>query len=408
VTSLTVLGCTDADWPTILQIDEQAFGSTWDEDEGAADRAVLELDRSLLARVDGQPVGHTTAYSLQMSVPGGSDLACAGVTWVGVVPTHRRQGVLTALMDQQLNDIHERGEALAALYASEPVIYGRFGYGAASHRVSLSIERGYSALDGPVDPALRVWLTNLADGRKDIEQVYDESRIHRAGLPSRSDLWWTRCMNDPKSMREGASELRCVLVADERGPRAYAVFSVKHDWSSSSADGEIRIHEHACLDASAAMALWRLILGMDLIGRVSHWNVPTDDVLLQLLVDARRACPILRDSVYVRLVDLPAALAARAYDVAFDGVVEVVDRLAPWNAGRWRLATSTDGAECVRTDADPDLVLDVRELGAAFLGGTSLVAHAAAGRVQERTPGSVAALSRAFRHEPAPYCSFVF
>jgi predicted acetyltransferase len=408
MTSVTLRGCSDADWPTVRHVDELAFSYTFDEEEGAAELAVLELDRSLLAYVDDAPVGHTTAYSLAMSVTGGSEAAFAGVTWVGVVPTHRRMGVLTALMNRQIRDIHEHGESLAALHAAEPAIYGRFGFGLASHRHALTVRRGHSTIDGPDDPALGARLTDVADARAAIEQVYAASRRVRAGIPARSDLWWHRCMNDPKSARAGASELRCVLIEDSDGPRAYAVFSVKPDWSNGSADGELDVREHASLDPAAAAALWRFLVSVDLVGKVVHENVAVDDPLLQILADPRRTNPVLRDSVYVRVVDLQPALVARTYDLPYDGVVEVIDALAPWNAGRWRFALRSDGAECLRTDAEPDLVLDVRELGAAFLGGTSLIARAAAGAVQERTSGSLAALARAFRHEPAPYCPFIY
>ena len=215
-------------------------------------------------------------------------------------------------------------------------------------------------------------------------------------------------MNDAKSRRDGASEKRCAVVEDASGPRGYAVFAVKQDWSGGSAGGELRIHEQACLDGAATATLWRMLLSVDLIGKVTYGNVAVDDPLLQLLTDVRRARPILKDAIYVRLVDLPAALVARTYDVAYDGVVEVIDRLAPWNAGRWRLTLGADGAECTRTDAEPDIVLDVRDLGGAFLGASSLVGRALAGQIDERKPGAVAALSRALQHDPAPHCPFVY
>jgi len=169
-----------------------------------------------------------------------------------------------------------------------------------------------------------------------------------------------------------------------------------------------RIREHGSLDAAAAHALWQLLLNVDLVGKVTHWNLAVDDVLLKLLDNPRRARPILHDSVYARLVDLPAALAARRYDVEYSGVIEVADEHAPWNAGRWAVTLAPGGAQCRRTGAEPDLSMDVQCLGAAYLGSTSLVPMAAAGQIDERTAGSVAALSRALRHEPAAHCSFVF
>ena len=405
---IVVSGCTDADWPVIQRIDETAFGYTGDAEEDAPDRAVLELDRSLLAWCDGEAVGHTTAYTLAMSVPGGQ-VPVAGVTWVSVLATHRRRGVLTELMRRQTLDIHDRGEPVAALYASEPVIYGRFGFGLASRRLSLTVEYGYQQLHGPIDPALKARFVTPGQARADIEHVYAATRAVRAGMLARPQLWWERTVNDPKGRREGASELRAVVVSDQGGqPRAYALFASRSDWGDGTVRSEIRVREHGYLDVAAAHALWQLLLNVDLVGKVTVWNVAVDDVLLQLLDNPRRARPTLSDAVYTRLVDLPAALAARAYDLEFHGVVDVVDELAPWNAGRWALSLTPDGGQCLRTDADPDLAMDVRCLGAGYLGSTSLVTLAAAGQVEQSTPGSVAALSRALAHEPAAHCPLVF
>lgn len=407
MTSFDVRPCTGADWPAVRLVDELAFGYTGDDEEDAPERAILELDRSLLAWSGNEPIGHTTAYSLQMSVPGG-EVDVGGVTWVGVLATHRRRGVLTELMRRQTVEIHDRGEPVAALYASEPAIYGRFGYGLASQRLALKVERGYGALTGPTDPSLRTRFATLAEARLDIEHVYAATRTVRAGMPARSGPWWDRTVNDPKGRREGASALRAVVVRDGSGPRAYALFRSKDDWSSGTAEGELTILEHGSRDVAAAHALWSLLLNIDLIAVVSHQNIAVDDVLLQLLVNPRRTRPVLRDSVYARLVDLPVALAARTYDVPYTGVLEVSDGFAPWNAGRWRVSLGPDGAECTRTDAEPDLVMDQRELGAAYLGSTSLLPAAAAGRIEERTSGAVAAITRAFRHEPLAHCPFVF
>jgi predicted acetyltransferase len=404
---IDVRGCTEADWPAIQRIDETAFGYTGQAEEDGPELALLEFDRSLLAWWDGEPVGHTTAYTMDMSVPGG-EVPVAGITWVSVLPTHRRRGVLTELMRHQTQDVHDRGEPVAALYASEPAIYPRFGFGLASQRLSVTIEHGYHQLHGPTDPALQVRFATPGQARTDIEQVYAAQRPVRAGMPGRPQPWWERIVNDPKGRRDGASELRAVVVRDLAGPRAYALFAAREDWVDGSARGEIRIREHGSLDAAAAHALWQLLLNVDLVGKVTHWNLAVDDVLLKLLDNPRRARPILHDSVYARLVDLPAALTARSYDVEYSGVIEVADELAPWNAGRWAVTLAPGGAQCRRTGAEPDLTMDVQSLGAAYLGSTSLAPMAAAGQIDERTAGSVAALSRALRHEPAAHCSFVF
>ena len=415
MTPLTIRACTEADWPAIVRVDQLAFGYTFDDEEGAGELAVFEPDRALLAWSGDTAVGLTTAYTLSMSVPGGAavsagaEVACGGITWVGVLPTHRRRGILTALMQRQLDDIHAMGEPIAALHASEPAIYGRFGFGLASQRISLNIPSATVGITGPDDPTLRTRLVDVADARPSIEQVYAELRTRRAGTPSRNEAWWQRCMHDPKSTREGFSERRCFLVEDADGqPRAYAVYAIKPSWEKGFPQGQLQVREHATLDAAAATALWRLLLSVDLVTQVKHDNVAVDDPVLRLIDNPRKALPRLGDSLYVRLVDLAVALAARTYALPFEGVVEVRDAMAERNDGRWRLELGADGATCTRTDSEPDVVLDVRELGGAYLGGMSLVARGLAGAVEERTPGALVALSNAFRHEPAPHCPFVF
>lgn len=409
MTSVTIRACTEADWPTILRVDQLAFGYTFDEEEGAAERAVLEPERSLLAYVDGAAVGHTTAYTLAMSVPGGSDVPFAGITWVGVLPTHRRRGVLTALLERQLDDIQAHGEPIAALHAAEPAIYGRFGFGLASRKVSLTIPTSGVGVTGPEDHTLRTRLVDVAAARAPIEQVYEATRRLRAGMPGRSEEWWQRCTTDVKSQRGGFSELRCLLVEDAEGrPRAYAIHAVRAGWENALSTGHLRVREHGALDAAAAATLWRVLVSTDLVVTVGHDNVPVDDPVLAFLDNPRRAQPLLGDSVYVRLVDLPAALSAREYARSFDGVVEVRDAMAARNDGRWRLSLGPRGADCSRTEAEPDVRLDVGELGGAYLGGASLVARSLAGAVEERTPGALAELSAAFWHEPAPYSPFSY
>ncbi len=406
--SIAIDPATEADWPAIQHIDELAFGYAWSGD-GIRDpgRAVLELDRTLVARQGGQPIAMASAYSYRLSVPGGA-LPTAGVTWVGVVPTHRRQGALRALMRRQLDDVRAAGsEPLAALWASEPAVYGRFGYGLASRCLSLSVPSG-AALVGPVDPSLRVRLTTPAEGRNGIDRVYAAVARRRPGLPDSNDALFAHRMLDRPDERAGRSPLRLALVEDDSGARAYAAFRTKPDWSDGLADGSVLVRELLAMDPAAAAAVWRLLTGIDLMARVVVDNVPEDDPLLLLLADPRRPRPVLRDALYVRLVDLPVALAGRRYSAETDVVLDVTDDFAPWNSGRWRLAGGPGGATCERTGAPADVSLDSSTLAATYLGGTSLARLAAAGLVGEHTPGAVHTAALALRHEPAPYCPFVF
>lgn len=401
--------CTDADWPTVRRVDEIAFGYTFDPDSSTIPESDhLEIERTLLATMAEEPVGIASSYTLRVSTPGGGELPMAGVTWVAVLPTHRRRGVLTALMREQLADVHRRGEPLAGLYASEPGIYGRFGYGHAAPQVFATVRRGATALRAPDPDGLRARIVSVAEAEHEVAEVFDTVRQVRPGMSVRDHDWWLACVDDPPSQRSGASELRALLVADGERTRGYALFSTKEEWAGGSAEGVMTVREAMASDPAASGLLWSTLLSTDLIGSFELRRLAPDDLLLQQLVDARRARPELRDGMYLRLVDLPTALSARAYGSPWSGVVGVSDALCPWNEGSWRLELGPDDAAVQRTDDEPDVELDVAELGAAYLGGVALTARAAAGFVQERTPGSLRTLSTALRGELAPLCPFGF
>ena len=399
---------TEDDWAAFVDVDSHAFGSTAPAELLEVEKELHEPARSIGA-YDGQTlVGIGTAYSFQMSVPGGP-LPAAGVSWVGVLPTHRRRGVLTALMEHQLHGIHDAGEEpIAVLWASEPPIYGRYGYGLASRRVSMTVPRSSTALvpDAPGDAGLRMRIAPAGDWKL-TAPVHDAVLARRPGMFARDERWWARAVRDLPGMREGNSELRCVVAEDDGGVRGYARYTTKQNFDDDFGQGRVGIREVVGSDAAALAALYRYLFDLDLMGSTSLWNVPVDDPLLHWLADPRRAKPTLSDALYVRLVDLDRALESRSYAADVDIVLEVADPRCPWNDGRWRLTGGVDGATCRRTDDDADLTLGVRELGAAYLGGSSLVELAAAGRVAG-SPGAVASAATAFAHHPAPWCPVVF
>ena len=402
-----ITGVGDTDWPAFRRVDELAFGYTWPE-PSEEPREPLERDRSIIARVDGEPVGIASIYTLSLAVPGGRDVATAGVTWVGVLPTHRRQGVLTAMMRHQLDGLRGGAEPIAALWASEPGIYGRFGFGVATRKLSVDFAKRGAQLRRERDPRVSLRLVAPVDAFDAVRSVESVVRGRRPGMPLRGDSWLKRLVHDPAAERAGASELRAVVATIDHSPQGYAFFRTKPDWSNNFAVGTVDVREVLAADPAAHAEIWRFLLSVDLMDTVDAWNLPADDPLLDLLVDPRRAKPELSESLYVRLVDLPTALAARTYAAPADVVLEVTDDFGPWNSGRWRLSAGPEGAVCSPTSDPADLALDVRELGAAYLGGVALAALAESGLVQERRPGALAAASTAFRHDPAPYCPFVF
>jgi predicted acetyltransferase len=238
--------------------------------------------------------------------------------------------------------------------------------------------------------------------------VYDAAVAARPGMLARDDRWWRRAVRDIPDNREGRSELRCIVAEDDSSVRAYARYATKPDWTPGRPTGTVFVREVMSADPAARAAVFRYLLDLDLMATTDFWNLPVDDPLFLWLRNARASQPRWGDAMHVRLVDLPAALRARTYSTPVDVVLGMRDGVCPWNAGTWRLTGGPDGARCEPVDAAADLALDVRELGAAYLGATTLVDLGEAGWVDERTPGSLAATSAALRHEPAPWCPIIF
>ena len=382
------------------------------------ERGIFEFDRSIAAFDGDAIVGTTAAYSFQLTVPGGITGA-AGVTFVAVLPSHRRRGILSAMMRHQLADIAARGEAVAALYASETGIYGRYGYGCASWQLSLTVRRGEGTLSpavtgsGGAGGPLRLRSAPPDELRAELAKVYDAAVPHRPGMIARDERWWQSVLDDSESQRRGMSAKKCLVAGDDSGPRGYALYRTKPDWDDDGLPyAGLSVRELIATDAGAAAALWADLLTRDLVGEVAARQRPVDDPLLDMLADRRRARPYLGDGLWVRLVDVGAALRQRRYSCPADLVIEVTDDLLPANAGRWRLRCPGlgDGGtpSCERTGAPADIVLPVAALGAGYLGGTRLGALAAAGLVTERKEGAVARLSAAMYSDPAPWCPSMF
>lgn len=375
-------------------------------------RSLAAVDAALPAGED--LVGTTGVYSLRMTVPG-AVLPVAGVSAVAVLPTHRRRGVLRSLMHRQVADIAARGEEpVAALWAAEAPIYGRYGYGRAASIAYFEFRRGEGALDGraPADPALTLRLAAPGAVTAELAGVYDAVRARQPGFFARDEDWWGRALHDMSQERPEASPLRCLLAEDGSGVRGYAVYVAKDRWDDATGlpDGSLLIRELIAADPAAGAALWQNLLDRDLITSVTAELRPADDPVLHQLLDQRRARVQAGDGIWVRIIDLPAALGRRAYAVPVDAVLEVTDPLLAGNAGRWRLRTAGQGpgATCERTGQPADVALDIRDLGAAYLGGTRLGALAAAGLVRELRPGALGRLSAAMTWDPAPWCPQIF
>ena len=232
-------------------------------------------------------------------------------------------------------------------------------------------------------------------------------------MMARDDRWWQASLNDPESARRGMSQQKCLVASDDSGPRGYALYRSKPDWDDDGLPyGRLAVREFIAADGAAAAALWADLLTRDLIGEVTARMRPVDDPLLDMLADRRRARAYLSDGLWVRLVDVPAALTSRRYSCPADLVIEVTDNLLPANAGRWRLQCPEPGetgrATCQRTTAAADILLPVAALGAGYLGGVRLVALGTAGLITECRKGALAVLSAAMYSDPAPWCPSMF
>jgi predicted acetyltransferase len=396
----------------VLRALNRTFLTDPDPATDPAELALIEPDRTLSAWDDGEPVATTAAFSLTMAVPG-AHLPVAGVTWVSVQPTHRRRGLLTAMMTAQLDALHEGdgsrgGEAVAALWASEPAIYGRYGYGAASRSMTVTLQRG--DLLRPDAPAGgRVHELPPESALPALSAVWEATWRDRPGQFARSETWWRQRLLDPESGRHGHGALRCALLlaADGRAS-AYALYAARPSFDERGPAGEVQVREVVGVDAVAGLQMWRFLLGLDLVGTWKAGRLALDDALTTAVADARRLLPRVGDGLYVRLVRVGEALAGRRYACDVDVVLEVADERLPGNARRWRLSAGPGGATCTPTPDPADLALDVEALGATYLGGTTLLALAAAGRVREQRTGALAVISRALRGDVEPLCSQVF
>ncbi len=321
-----------------MQAGEAAFGGEQREEEFERFSKMLPLDRWFAAYDGGRPVGTATSFPFRLTVPGG-ELAAGGVTWVGVLPSHRRRGILRELMKRQLEDLRDRGEPLAILYSSEPLIYGRFGYGVAAPSVEMDGETARFAYRDDPGPTGSVRIIDAEEALRVLPPVYDAVRGEVPGFVARdSEVWKLTRLADPEHWRRGA------------GPKFFAVIEF---------DGK-----------PVGYAIYRSSLHLKVF-----------------------------EGLWLRFVDLEAALAGRTYVGDDAVVVDVRDAFCPWNAGRWRIGPTVE-----RTDDEAELELDTTDLASAYLGAFTFNELGAAQRVRELKPGALQRATDLFRTSRPPYC----
>jgi predicted acetyltransferase len=387
----------------------RTFLEDWSADIDAL-KEFSEWDRSLAVFDRDEMVATGGIYTFDMCVPGGAFQPTAGVTWITVASTHRRRGILRSMMTRQMKDIHERGEPLAALWAAESSIYGRFGYGMAVPHVRLTIESDRAALADATPPNGQFRLVDRDTALAQFPSVYDSVVAGHPGLLRRSPVHWRRRTFEGAAPPAGMTRRHYVLYEVAGEARGYAAYRARDHWTDDLfPTGEVMVQELMAVDSEAYAAMWSYCLNIDLTTRVKAHQRRLDEPLPFLLADPRRVRTELADGLWVRLVDVPKALGGRRYAAAASVVIDVVDDFCPWNTGRFRLDADAEGrASCDATDASPDLRIAARELGAAYLGTTRLRTLAEARLVDELTPGALDRVDRMFGwHQPA-WCAEVF
>ena len=409
----------DSGQPSVMQTTNSS-----DSGQPSATQATNSSDNGqpsvMQGDTDGQLVAMRSSFAWErFPVPGGT-APVAGLTMVSVHPEHRRRGLLNTMIDEHFSRCAARKEAFSVLVATEPVIYGRYGYGRAADSFSLTLNRGAAlrSVEGSEDIRVRIFDLNPAIHAQLIDELHRavayKGRLSRPG-------WATR---DTQSLRErivfeyqanlqGSEEFRLMLAEHDGKPVGYALFNRNDTWKNWSDEGPnltVDVREYAASDGAATHALWSRLLDMDLTTKVKINPLSVDDPLLTMLVAVEPTQNHFGELLWVRLIDLPQALKARQYASDVDVVLEVTDTRLAANQGRWRLTATAfnSDVQVERTDADPVICLDIRELGAIYLGGTSLAALAAAGLVKVTCPKALIKTAAAFHWPIAPGCSWHF
>lgn len=406
-----------SDWIEALELDEWAFAMHYPDQARETFVNPLEAGRAVGVRdSSGALVGVHSSYEGELHVPGGR-VAASGLTWVGVHPGHRRRGIATAMLTSHLQRTAARGECISVLFAAEPEIYGRYGYGLAATDHSATLGRGVTLREVPGTESLTTTLER-ADAAQHAGVVSGlmTSAARPGHFAPTQPAHLANHFVEVEAWREGRELRRIAIVRDGEGdPRAFALFRRREKWEDSGPSGTVELGPWAALDGAAAHALFTTLTNLDLMGSVKVGGLTMDSPVLRQLVNLRSAALKTADNLWLRLVDLPAALTARTYARDAEVVLEVTDAVLPDNAGRWRLVVNRDGrGQVSRTEDAADLTLTVADLASTYLGGVTLASLVAAGLAT--TPADapdghaerVARASIAFSTPLAPVCAWGF
>jgi predicted acetyltransferase len=396
-TALDIRSATDADWPAISLLDATSFGRVGHPESLTAWRSMMPTDSTVLACDGSDIVGMAHYLDLRLTVPGGDPLPMAGVTIVGVAPTHRRRGILRTMYTELHNRIADARYPIAGLTASEGGIYGRFGYGPATIEQVLSVDRRFAAFrDEAPDPG-GVRIVKPADHRDELGEIYERWRLNTPGGLVRAAALWDELLADRESDRRGGTEWFAFLQPD-----GYALYRVFGDDPMF-----VRVGELTAVTADAHVALCRALLGLDLMEKVDFATYPGDP-LPYLLTDHRLArLTHHEDDLWLRIMDIPTALEARCYQADLSAVLEVSDGFRS-DGGRFAVQIRDGRARCTPTDAPADARMGLDVLGSLYLGAHRASSFAAANRLHAKDSDLVARLDAAFATEVPAKLGFGF
>ena len=384
-----------------------AFGSSPSVERLEQMKRVTELDTRIGAFDGDKHVASAGVFAFDMSTAGGKSVNTAGLTMVAVMPTHRRRGILRSLIQRHYDEARSKGQPIAALWASEAQIYGRYGYGLASFAAEVSIERIRSAFVGPTPPIDARFVTD-EEALALMPTLYDRARQSSPGMPSRSESWWKhRRLLDIEAVRMGFGPLQRVVFYFDGQPEAYALYRLKLGFESPDIPvSTVKVLEAVGATSRGTRAAWRYLCDIDLAGRIEATNLPVDHPLLLLLEEPRRAHCSIYDALWVRILDIEAALAARSYASRESLVMEIEDAMCPWNSGRFRLDGET--GRVTRTHEQAEMHLPISSLGSAYLGGLTFSRMADVGAVEGKSDDAVEKADRLFHTARAPWCPEIF
>jgi len=381
----------------------------------------VDFDRTWAGIDDGRLVGTLRSFASELTVPGPGFVSAAALTNVTVSATHRRQGLLTRMITADLEAAAGRGEQVGILIASEYPIYGRFGYGPAVEMATYKVHSSDVRFRQPSSGTIE--RVEAAEMRREAPAVYERFRASQPGTIKRSDRWWDARLRIVDVPGDKGTKPQCLLyrssAGDVEGPagdveapagevEGYVMYTGKQNWENMRPQGTLELQELCSVTSRAYQRLWQHCCDVDLMTLIEAENRCVSEPLPFLLADGRAVQESGRhDFVWVRVLDVESALAARSYGVEGQLVIEVNDPLG-FAAGRFLLEGGPAGAQCTRSTATADLSMPVDVLGSIFLGGTSIHALAEANRLDEHRSGALEEASSMFSSYRPPWCTTWF